>query len=542
MDYKALFKIKNILDHEIQELVGFISEMDEQWNVYKTNKRSIQNLIKSNKNINIDTLNLIKIIIEKHKLSVVFDKSLFARILGVYFLDPNEESKKAVEDLLLPIIQSLDNRMKVCEKNKDELNNQITTYKQLSESLNGLINYKEFSHIKAIGNEILDSLLLYILKIPSDMMSDEEKTEAMYEFNILNVEALKSREMLINKNSGVTTNYTEKPMAKIKFEYDHAIEFEEIETMVEEYQNISSKISDIQKNQIASIAVEFDIELLNQDNINKINDYINNLNAYFDVDFYIKYTNLKNISDWYDLYLKSNDEEEFKSIFEEIESAIDTYQGYIENEESSLETDELIDNNLYFLEEDDKSIVGINWINDDNHAYTFSDYRDLFNGFNKIRHSSREKLITGTYKVKGAGIPKVSEAKFRRLRLGTARIIFIDFNNLIDDKYNEYITDLNPCYVVLNFGQKGGEVDIYKSLNIKESSRIPNIIENFQLFINDSIEKIASSTISEAEKKKQVETFINNLIANNNNLYSELIMTAKGYQNININDGGLKND
>ncbi len=528
MEYEALTKVKSILSYEVQARLELIANFEEKIKQLKVDKRNLNNIVK-NREINVGTLQLVMGIIEKNELNIIFDRTMYSTILGVYYIDPTDQNKQTAENLLKPIQDGLDLKMDKCKESIVLNQDRLEIVKKLEEALNGLINYKENSHMKAIGNDILDSFLNYIFKIPADIMSDEEKTLAMYEFNVLNVEALQSKEKLITGSTS-NTNYTEKPMSKTRFEYENSSLFVEIEDLVSIYSKLSSNLTEKQKNQMLTISKQIDLEILSDENKKKLETLIENIMADFTVDYYIKFILLKNINDWYDLYKNSYNEEEWTAIFDEIEGFVDSYQGYIEKEEDVLPPEAISDNDVIFLVDNNEVIVGFDWMRSDSHEYTVSDNRDLINGFDKIKTRSRDFLMTNTYKVKGAGIPGVPESKFRRLRLGTARIIFLDLTCLIKEQYIPYVQDLDPCYLVINFGQKSGETDIYKSVNIKESPRIPNLIEEFQKTINDQLEAIISSNdLSEKDKKQKVEELFKGYINKTNEYYIAEKDQLKGF-------------
>jgi len=416
--------------------------------------------------------------------------------------------------------------------------NLLKLYEKLKTTLDNLLNYTDNNYRMAIsGENLLNALLRYISYIPEDVMSNQDKTKAVYQLNLVNLEALQRKENLVNSNNE-KTDPGYKPFHKVKFEKDNSLAFDEINLLIEQFNNMSSKLDEESLNKISVISNDIDTDIINDNVFKKIDQYIADIMADFDHNFYLRYSILKKISEWYDIFLNSNLEEDYKAIFMEMQELVSQYNEFINSleEEKTINKEEKKERNLLYLTDEASNIIGIEQINKDAHEYQASDYRDLFKAFDILRKSDREYISNETLKVKGAGIPGVSESKFRRLRVGTSRVIFIDLFCLIDDNLKKYLLGIGESLLVITFGQKAGEFNIYNSVS---SPKIVNLLKDYQAFINNELLRIAAMNIPEKEKIAEATKFVTNLVSQGTILFDESIENAKGYKD---DRGGPKND
>ena len=543
MEYGVLFKISDILKLDIENLSNRIIKYNTDLENLKKGINSINNIItnKKNKYINSDSLNVLSSLINKNYLQIEFDEVNFAKILGGYLLLPNNpKMKEELDSLLNPIIKQLEEKIVMCKSFIFINSNTLRIFNSLDVSLNNLINEG-----MTIGGPTLNELLSYILNTSNNRLTEDEKLDAAYIINIVNLQALRRKEGLVNNAS---SSNEIKSLLKFNFEKEYANEFEEVNKLVDLYQRLLAKMNDATKNQILTISQDPDLnmEILNEESLNKLAGRIEDIKASFTADEYIRLSYLKEIFDWFNIYNSCNKEGEYQEIFKELLVLVEKYQYYIESvvDQEEIQKEEI--NNIIYLQEDN-DIVGIDWINKDRYEYNATDYSALFRGIKVIKTSDRNYLLEETEKSKGAGIPGITEEKFRRLRRGNIRIIFMDINNLIDPSFSDLIPNDYKCYLVINFGKKTDRHELYDSLISTKSLRIPNLIMGFRSYLNESIKSVVEMPLSQEEKEVKVKELLDNLVVSSNMLFEEQISNAKGFnrlkdENNNTNEnGGLKN-
>ncbi len=537
MKYEALLKVKAILDADIKRLEKIMEEIEVLGKSLEKDRRNILSYIRSSKNINPDILNVIESIIIKNNLKIEFNKELFASKLGSYYMLDSEEAKKQVEELLYPIVEELNYKKSISEKNKPVWEGDLNFKKCLSDAINSLVNLENQEFLKPVGTQVFESILNYILKIPSGLMTDDERLMAIYALNIANLEALQSNEKEDYKSN---SDIIEKPLAKYRFEKENESEIEDINDLISLYNSISSSLTEIDKNQMTSLLTAFNLDTINQETIINIEEYIKNIGASFSADYFIKYVLLKNISDWYAYYDNSYIEDEWLSVFEEIRVAISRYQDYLEMSMSKNSGDAKVKNSLIFLQKSGGTFVGLDWMHKDSHDYEPRDFSDFDKGLDMIRDNSPVLLVENTKKVKRTGIPGISENKFRRLKVNTFRIIFIDLMHFIKEEYKEYFEGMPTCYLVITFGKKLSETDIYSSM---ETIGMTNLLREYQIYINDYLASVLDQGINKEEKKLKVRELLNAMIKENNELFNTTLGNDPDYAKLieKNNAGGLKN-
>ena len=538
MDYKELFQIAPILENDIKSLIEATIKYKQLIEDAKEDKKTLSRIVKNPETINNQTLNTLADIIKRNNLPIAMDRDVYAVVIGAYYVEPTPVYKAKVEDVFSRFHRELNNHIVNLDEEILKAEKLIRLYEKLKTTLNNLLNYTDNNYRMAIsGESLLNALIKYVSYIPEDVLSDRDKTKAVYQLNLVNLEALQRKENLVNSNNE-KTDPGYKPFHKVKFEKDNAPMFDEIKSLIEQFNKMSSKLDETTLNKMAVISSDVDTDIINDSVIKKIDQYINDTMASFDHNFYLKYVILGKICDWYDIFLNSNLEEDYKAVFMEMQELINQYNEFINSlvEEETITKEDEKGRNILYLTDEASNIVGIEQINKDAHEYQTSDYRDLFKAFEVLRKSDREYLSNETLKVKGAGIPGVTESKFRRLRVGTSRVIFIDLFCLIDDSLKKYLLGVNESLLVITFGQKAGEFDIYNSVS---SPKIVNLLKGYQAFINNELLKIATMDIPEKEKIIQATNLVNSLVSQSAILFDESIENAKGYKD---DRGGPKND
>lgn len=538
MDYNELFQIAPILENDINNCIHAITQYQVLIEDAKEDKKTLSRIVKSPEIINNQTLNTLASIIKRNNLPIVMDRDMFAILIGGYYVEPTPVYKAKVEDVFQKFHSELRNNIVNLEEEILKTEKLIRLYEKLKTTLDNLLNYTDNNYRMAIsGENLLNALLRYISYIPESVMSNQDKTKAVYQLNLVNLEALQRKENLVNSNNEKTDSGY-KPFHKVKFEKDNSLVFDEINLLIEQFNNMSRRLDRESLNKIDVISNDIDTDIINDNVIKKVDQYISDIMANFDHNFYLRYSILKKISEWHDIFLNSNLEEDYKAIFMEMQELVSQYNEFVNSlvEEETVNKEDEKERNLLYLTDEASNIIGIEQINKDAHEYQESDYRDLFKAFDILRKSDREYISNETLKVKGAGIPGVSESKFRRLRVGTSRVIFIDLFCLIDDNLKKYLLGIGESLLVITFGQKAGEFNIYNSVS---SPKIVNLLKDYQAFINNELLRIAFMSISEKEKIAEVTKFVTNLVSQGTILFDESIENARGY----IDDkGGPKND
>ena len=538
MDYNELFQIAPILENDINNCIQAITQYQALIEDAKEDKKTLSRIVKNPETINNQTLNTLADIIKRNNLPILMNRNMYASLIGAYYVEPTPIYKTKVEEVFNRFHQELNKHIVNLDEEILKTEKLIRLYEKLKTTLDNLLNYTDNNYRMAIsGENLLNALLRYISYIPENVMSNQDKTKAVYQLNLVNLEALQRKENLVNSNNE-KTDPGYKPFHKVKFEKDNTPVFDEINLLIEQFNNMSRRLDKESLNKIDVISNDIDTDIINDNVIKKIDQYITDIMAGFDHNFYLRYSILKKISEWYDIFLNSNLEEDYKAIFMEMQELVNQYNEFINSlvEEETITKENEKKRNLLYLTDEASNIIGIEQINKDAHEYQASDYRDLFKAFDILRKSDREYISNETLKVKGAGIPGVSESKFRRLRVGTSRVIFIDLFCLIDDSLKKYLLGVEESLLVITFGQKAGEFSIYSSVS---SPKIVNLLKDYQAFINNEIIRIAAMNIPEKEKIVEVTNFVNNLVSQSTIIFDESIENAKGYKD---DRGGPKND
>ena len=247
MDYSELSSIIDIIEEDINRMINNKQSLMEIINqINSKDKRAISNLIKNHKSINDRTLEMLDNIIKKYKLKFVLDVDLFSTVLGSYYVNPSDVNKKKVEVLLNGLTNELNSFYRDLSDKIEIFQKRIDYLLQIKEFLANLLNLDYKTPLSSIN--VLNELLTYIKNIPPTIMSDDAKLIAIHQLTLINLEALQKRERLVGKKND--SNNSDKSYAKVKFEKDNALFFEEVEELVEEYHLLVDRMDETKINQI----------------------------------------------------------------------------------------------------------------------------------------------------------------------------------------------------------------------------------------------------------------------------------------------------